>query len=484
VDSHPLAARGVAVDEPVLDGVVEDGVGATYWSTTSAAQSNALTTVRRRGWPPRIVLPNRTRSWPHRAKLRQLGVQTKVTHVKSRGLRPPQTPPEHRVGSSSSLGSRLSHHASYCKARCTGSPSCRRGPAINVLALVGTRKGLFLLRCDNDRRRWHVDGPLLDGWAVFHATVDPRDGTVYAAANHVVYGPTVQRSTDTGETWKRSRQIGLPAESGLTLEATWHIEPGLPEEPETLYLGGAPGVLFRSDDRGETWEVNRGILEHATRERWFPGAGGMSCHSIQLDPRDPQRLYVAITAAGVFRSDDGGETWTPLNHNVRADFLADPFSEVGQCPHKLLLHPARPDRLWQQNHFGVYRSDDQGDSWLRLDENGLPSGFGFPLMLDPQDPDAAFVIPEKGPEYHYSPGGRLAVYRTRDSGATWELMDDGLPEQAWAAVLREASASDAESLYFGTQSGSFFALADEDRWVEAVRHLPPILSVEVTEWSR
>jgi photosystem II stability/assembly factor-like uncharacterized protein len=349
---------------------------------------------------------------------------------------------------------------------------------------VGSRKGLFLLRGDDDRRRWDVEGPLLDGWGVYHATVDPRDGTVFTAANHVVYGPTVQRSTDGGRTWTRSRKIGLPEASRLTLNATWHVEPGRPEEPETLYLGGDPGVLFRSDDGGESWEPNRGLLEHPTRDRWFPGAGGMSCHSVQLDPRDPGRMYVAITSAGVFRSEDGGETWTPRNDNVVTEFLADPRSDVGHCPHKLLLHPRRPDRLWQQNHFGVYRSDDRGDSWVRVDGNGLPSSFGFPLMLDPEDPDTAVVIPEKSPEFHYSPGGRLAVYRTRDAGETWETMSDGLPEQAWAAVLREGSAYDSQSLYFGTQSGSFFALADDDTWVEGARHLPPILSVEVTEWSR
>jgi photosystem II stability/assembly factor-like uncharacterized protein len=354
---------------------------------------------------------------------------------------------------------------------------------MGVVALVGTRKGLFRLWGDADRRKWRVDGPLLDGWGIYHATFDPRDGTLFAAANHLVYGPTVQRSADGGATWTRSKKIGLPEESGLTLNATWHIEPGRPEEPETLYLGADPGVLFRSDDGGESWEVNRGLLEHPTRDRWYPGAGGMSCHSVQLDPRDGGRMYVGITAAGVFGSDDGGETWNPLNNNVVAEFLGDPHAEVGQCPHKLLLHPARPDRLWQQNHFGVYRSDDRGDSWVRLDEDGLPGGFGFPLMLDPKDPDVAFVIPERSFEYHYSPGARLAVYRTRDAGATWEAMTDGLPEQAWAEVLREASAYDAESLYFGTQSGSFFALTDGDRWVEAVRHLPPILSIEVTRWS-
>jgi photosystem II stability/assembly factor-like uncharacterized protein len=340
-----------------------------------------------------------------------------------------------------------------------------------------------LLRGDDERRRWEVEGPLLDGWGVYHATVDSRSGTVYAATNHRVYGSTVQRSTDTGRTWSRSRKIGLPEGSGVLLDAVWHVQPGRAEEPGRVYLGAAPGALFRSDDDGESWQVNRGILQHPTRDRWFPRAGGMCCHSIQLDPRDHQRLYVGITAAGVFRSDDGGESWAPKNDGVLAEFLGDPYPEVGQCPHKLLLHPTR-DRLWQQNHYGVYRSDDHGDSWVRLDQNGLPSGFGFPIMLDPEDPDRAFVIPEKSPEYHHSSGGQLAVYRTRDGGETWELMDAGLPKQAWAAVLREASASDAESLYFGTQSGSLFVLTDGDQWVEAARHLPPILSVEVTEWSR
>jgi photosystem II stability/assembly factor-like uncharacterized protein len=337
---------------------------------------------------------------------------------------------------------------------------------------------------DDDRRRWQVDDLLLDGWGVYHAAVDPRDGTIYAAANHTVYGPTVQRSSDGGRTWKRSQKVGLPDESELTLNATWHIEPGRPEEPETLYLGGDPGVLFRSDDNGESWQVNRGILEHPTRDQWVPGAGGMTLHSIQLDPRDPQRMYVAITTGGVFRTDDGGDTWTPRNKNVAGDYLADPYAEVGQCPHKLLMHPAQPDRLWQQNHCGVYRSDDRGDSWERLDGNGLPSDFGFPIMLDPADPDTAYVIPEQAFEYHYAPDGRFAVYRTRDGGQTWEALADGLPDPAWAAVLREGSAYDDQSVYFGTQSGSFFALTRGDQWVEAVRQLPPILSVEVTPWSQ
>jgi photosystem II stability/assembly factor-like uncharacterized protein len=355
---------------------------------------------------------------------------------------------------------------------------------VGTLALVGTRKGLYFLLEGDDPRKWETEGPFLDGWGVFHAVVDARDGTIYAAANHLVYGPTVQRSTDGGRTWKRSRQLSLPEESGLTVNAAWHVEPGRAQEPETLYLGADPGVLFFSHDHGATWEPNRGILEHPTRDRWLEGAGGMCLHSIQLDPGDPQRMYVGITVAGTFRTDDGGATWLPFNKNVAADLLPDPYAEVGQCVHKLLLHPGRPERLWQQNHFGVYRSDDRGESWLRVDQNGLPGGFGFPIMLDPKDPDAAFVIPEKGYEYHYSPNGRPCVYGTRNGGETWEPMSDGLPEQGWVAVLREASAFDTESLYFGTQSGSVFVLVDGTTWVEAVRHLPPILSVEVTPWSR
>jgi photosystem II stability/assembly factor-like uncharacterized protein len=341
-----------------------------------------------------------------------------------------------------------------------------------------------VLRGDDDRCAWQVDDLLLDGWAVYHATVDARDGTLYAAANHNVYGPTVQRSTDGGRSWRRSRRLSLHPRSQSTVNAAWHIAPGRPSEPGTLYLGGDPGVLFRSDDHGETWEPNRGILEHPTRDRWVPGAGGLCCHSIQLDPDDTQRMYVGISAAGTFRTDDGGVTWTPLNKGVEIDLLPDPYPEVGQCVHKLLQHPARPQRLWQQNHCGVYRSDDCGDTWERVDGNGLPSVFGFPLMLDPADPDVAFVIPERSYEYHYSSNARLGVYRTRDAGLSWDLMSEGLPGRAWTAVLREASAFDADSQYFGTQGGSFFALTVGDRWVEAVRHLPPILSVEVAAWFR
>jgi photosystem II stability/assembly factor-like uncharacterized protein len=358
---------------------------------------------------------------------------------------------------------------------------------VGIVVLIGTRKGLFLVESDEIRREWALEGPFLTGWSVFHAVMDPRDGTIHAATNSDLYGATVHRSSDRGQTWARSEELGLPEESGLTLEKTWHVEPGREGEDGRLWLGAAPGVLFRTDDGGETWQPVEAILSHETRDRWNPGAGGMCCHSIQLDPEEPERMYIGISAAGVFRTDDGGATWTPANRGTAADFFPDPFPELGQCVHKLLLHPASPDRLWQQNHCGVYRSDDRGESWERLEGNGLPSGFGFPLALDHRDPDAAFVVPEESPENRVTPDGRLGVYRTSDAGSSWELLTDGLPQRAWSAVMREGFGSDRldpPGIYLGTQSGSLFVSPDAgESWLEAVSQLPPVLSVEAAEWS-
>jgi photosystem II stability/assembly factor-like uncharacterized protein len=339
------------------------------------------------------------------------------------------------------------------------------------LVLAGTRKGLFMIH-DGE-----LSGQTLTGWSVFHAMRDARDGALYAATNHAVYGGTVHRSADGGETWERSEQIELP---GHELGETWHVEPGHASEPTTIFLGAAPGALFRSDDSARTWRPVEGLVEHETRARWAPGAGGMCCHSVQIDPDAPGRMYAAISAAGAFRTEDGGATWTPINAGVAADFLPDPDPEVGQCVHKLLLHPARPERLWQQNHCGVYRSDDRGTTWERLDGNGLPSDFGFPIALDPSDPDVAFVIPEEGAGNRVTAGGRLGVYRTGDAGASWELHADGLPDPAWAVVLREGMGWDKRGPVLGTQAGSVWALED-DRWSELASDLPPVLSVEVCE---
>jgi hypothetical protein len=351
-----------------------------------------------------------------------------------------------------------------------------------VLVLAGTRKGLFVLEGDETRRKWQVEGPLLPGWEVFHAILDPRDDTLYACTNTFAYGANVHRSKDHGKTWEHAEQLGLPEDGELKLEKTWHIEPG---RDSVLWLGGAPGVLFRSDDGGANWELVRGLFEHPTRERWQPGAGGMCCHSIQIGP--DRTMYAGISAAGVFRSEDDGETWTPANKGTAADFMPDdPFPEVGQCVHKLLRHPADENRLWQQNHCGVYRSDDRGDSWERLEGNGLPSGFGFPIALDPRDPDVAYVVPEEGAENRVTTDGRLGVYKTTDGGASWQLTANGLPEPAWLAVLREGMAYDHREpagVYLGTQSGTVFVSPDEGgEWIAAAENLPPVLSVEVGEW--
>ncbi len=348
-----------------------------------------------------------------------------------------------------------------------------------AVLLIGTSKGLFFIREDGDG--WSVDEPQLTGWEIFHAVSDPRDGSLYAAANNFVYGATVHRSKDLGQTWERAEEIGLPESSGLTLEKVWHVEPGHASEPDTLFLGAAPGALLRSDDDGATWAPVEGIVGHPTRERWQPGAGGMCCHSIQIDPADARRMVIAISAAGSFRTEDGGETWTPQNDGVAADFLpGDGPHEVGQCVHKLLVHPGKPGRLWQQNHCGVYRSDDWGASWERLDRNGLPSDFGFPIALDPADPDRAWVVPEEGAANRVTAGGRFGVYRTDDAGATWELETDGLPQRAWLGVLREATSFDDAGVYVGTQSGAVWARRDGS-WTEIARDLPPVLSVEAAQ---
>ena len=357
---------------------------------------------------------------------------------------------------------------------------------MGVFVLVGTRKGLFLLESDEGRDSGSSPAPSSRGGRSSTPSSTRATGrstrrrTATSTERPSTARPTAARAGRGRRSW------ALPEDTGLTLEKTWHVEPGRPGEDGRLWLGAAPGVLFRTDDGGDSWQAVDGIVRHETRDRWNPGAGGMCCHSIALDPDEPQRMYVGISAAGVFRSDDGGETFAPANRGTAADFLPDPFPDLGQCVHKVLVHPSRPERLWQQNHCGVYRSDDRGESWERLEDNGLPSGFGFPLALDHRDPDAAFVVPEESSENRVTPNGRLGVYRTRNKGVSWDLLSEGLPQRAWGAVMREGFSSDRldpPGIYLGTQSGSLFVSPDAgETWHEAVAQLPPILSVEAGEW--
>ncbi|MBR9988830.1 MAG: hypothetical protein KFH98_03685 [Gemmatimonadetes bacterium] len=346
--------------------------------------------------------------------------------------------------------------------------------------LVGTKRGLFVLDGDGTRAQWRISPPRLTGREVYHAFIDPRDGTAWAATDHAVWGAHVHRSDDGGDTWETLGSAPhYDDERGLT--AIWHLAPGPATQPDTIYAGIEPAGLFVSHDRGESWQPVDALNEHPTNGTWQPAGGGLALGAIQHDPRDAQRIYCSLSAGGVYRSDDGGANWAPCNRGVRAEFLPDRFPRTGQCVHQLLLHPARPDRLYQQNHCGVYRSDDRGDNWIEITD-GLPSEFGYALALDPADADVAFVIPETSSHMRATIAGKLRVYRTADAGATWEPLTNGLPqEHAYVSILREGMCNDAGSpvgVYFGTSSGHLFGSADAgDSWTLIAGYLPRILSV-------
>ncbi len=367
----------------------------------------------------------------------------------------------------------------------------RRG---DVLLLAGTRKGAFVLHTDRARQDWQLYGPYSPGSDVFHLTYDGRNGgRIFAAVNSMWFGPQVEFSGDLGHSWETAReQPRFAGDGGRTVNRLWHIEPGRATEPATLYAGVEPAALFKSEDDGETWRELVGLSGHSTREHWQPGLGGLCLHSIVPDRYRANRMWVGISAVGVFRSEDAGESWQPTNKGVRADY--DPgnrYPEWGQCVHKLLAHPSRPDLLYQQNHCGVYRSDNGGADWQDITD-GLPSRFGFVLGLHPRDPDTIYVLPEDaalgddvGGGLRYVTEARFRVFRSRDGGRTWESLTRGLPQQnAYLHALREGMAVDAlepAGIYLGTTNGQIFYSRDNgDSWQLLVEYLPPVNSVEVT----
>lgn len=356
-------------------------------------------------------------------------------------------------------------------------------PRNSIILLVGTQKGGFLLTSDQDRKKWEVQGPFLEGSTVVHMVLDPRDNrTIFAATSHLVWGSHIQRSQDFGKTWEVPKESPkFPTGLGLTVNSIWEIKPGREGEPGTFYAGIEPAALFKSQDEGNTWIPVEALLNHPTRHLWQPAKGGLSLHSIILDPTRPQRMFVGISAGGVFRTDDGGYTWQAVNRGVRADYLPNPFPEAGQCVHKLASHPKSPEVLYQQNHCGVYRSRDAGSSWEDISE-GLPSRYGLPIAVHAHDPETIYVVPEESDQNRVTVGGRFRVYRSRNGGQTWEAGYKGLPqENAYLHVLREALVTDACDpcgVYVGTKGGHLFYSRDEGvTWEILAEWLPPIYSL-------
>ncbi len=353
-----------------------------------------------------------------------------------------------------------------------------------VTLLAGTRKGLFLVRSDAARERWQVEGPHLAGYEVQRAFLDPRQpGAGYALAEHPVWGKHVYRTADVGRTWAPLREIPRHRrdEGADSIRRIWNIAPGADAEPDTLYAGIEPPGLFVSRDRGESWSPLAAFNNHPTRSTWSPAKGGLAVHSIQVDPADGRRLFVALSAGGVYRTLDGGCSFEPINAGVRAPYLPDPHPASGQCVHRILLHPRNRRRLYQQGHCGTYRSDDAGAHWHDISA-GLPSEFGYALATDPADADSVLVIPETNSQFRATVDGRIRVYRSRDAGRTWISASKGLPqENAYVTILRDGLDSDGLQpcgFYFGTSSGHLFASTDGgDNWRLLCGFLPGILSV-------
>ncbi len=354
-----------------------------------------------------------------------------------------------------------------------------------AMLLVGTTKGAFLLRSSPARKKWEVGGPYFHGYAIYAFAFDGREERhkLWISTYSILWGTVLRSSDDFGKTWRTPEEapIRFPAESGLSLKNIWQI--ALPEDrPNTIYCGVEPAALFESQDDGQSWSIMRGLFDHPHRPRWVPGNGGLALHTILCDASNADRMYVGISSGGVYRTDDGGKTWQARNKGVRVTFMPEKYPEFGQCVHKFALHPSRPERLFLQNHWGIYRSDNAGENWEDI-ARGLPSDFGFPILIHPQDPDCVYVIPVESDEFRCTPDGQLRVFRTRNAGGAWEPLSRGLPQRAaYETVLRDALAADSfdpTGIYFGTRSGRLYGSRDNGKsWETIVEGLPPISCVK------
>jgi len=388
-----------------------------------------------------------------------------------------------------------------------------------IRLLVGTRKGAFILTSDGKRKQWDVSGPHFAGWEMYHLKGSPVEpNRIYASQTSGWFGQIIQRSDDGGKTWQQpgtppgeptTTPDGMPKgesnkflydtspETGKPLtthqwydgsqrpwefKRVWHLEPSL-TDPDTVYAGIEDSALFRSRDGGQTWQELAGLRD-VKGNLWQPGAGGMCLHTIMQDPSNPRRIYIAISAAGTFRTDDGGMTWRAINRGLKSKYeLPDPDAEVGHCVHRIAMHQSRPNVLFMQKHWDVMRSDDAGESWHEVSGN-LPTDFGFPIDVHAHEPETIYVVPIKSDSEHYVSEGKLRVYRSRTGGNEWEALTNGLPQRdCYVNVLRDAMTVDSLDpcgIYFGTSGGQVYGSADAgDSWTPIVRDLPAVLSVEV-----
>ena len=364
-----------------------------------------------------------------------------------------------------------------------------------VRVLVGTKKGAFILTSDGSRKTWDVSGPHFGGWEIYHLKGSPVDpNRIYVSQSTGWFGQMIQRSNDGGKTWdavgNKFVYDGVPGTHQWydgtphpwEFKRVWHLEPSL-SDPDLVYAGVEDAALFRTTDGGTSWHEMSGLRNHGSGPHWAPGAGGLCLHTIVQDPSNSKRMFIAISAAGAFRTDDGGTSWRPINQGLRSEYIPDPNAEVGHCVHRIAMHPARPNTLFMQKHWDVMRTNNAGDTWTEVSGN-LPTDFGFAIDVHAHEPETIYVVPIKSDSEHYPPDGKLRVFRSRSGGNEWEALTKGLPQRdCYVNVLRDAMAVDSLDpcgIYFGTSGGQVYGSPDGgDNWTALVHDLPAVMSVEV-----